>query len=126
MIVLATGASAPIDYWYEVVRRGVLALGFSILRFKGEAWMAAHLANPQEGLVRRAAHAAIEIDKRVALETGSPENAAREALAARLERRPASLELAGYQRLLLDRLWSDIETDPAARLEALAYPHEHN
>lgn len=106
------------------MRRGVLALGFSILRHGGETWMAAQLAGPQDGAVARAAHAAIEIDKMIGLEPGTAALAARAALVATLEAGPATRELAIYQGLLAERLWREIKDGPARRLEALAYPHE--
>ena len=116
--------SEPVDYWREVVRRGVLALGFSILRHGGETWMAAELAGPQDGAVARAAHAAVEVHKLVELEPDTAAFAARKALAAKLEAGPAARELTVYQGLLAERLWREVKDDPAKRLEALAHPYE--
>jgi hypothetical protein len=62
----------PVDYWREVVRRGVLALGFSIRHHQGETWMAAELVGPQDGMVARVAHAAMEMHKLIELEPGVP------------------------------------------------------
>ena len=114
----------PVDYWREVVRRGVRALGFSIQRHGGEAWMAAELAGPQEGMVARVANATIEIDKLVETEPGTAAFDARQALARTLENGAASQELAIYQGLLAERLWREIKDAPSQRLEALAYTHE--
>lgn len=114
----------PIDYWREVVRRGVLALGFSIARHGGEIWMQAELVGPQDGSVRRAAHAAIAIHKLVGLELGTAAQAARGALTHALETGSARRELAIYQGLLLERLWREVADAPAGRLQQLAYPHE--
>jgi hypothetical protein len=113
-----------IDYWREVVRRGVLALGFSIRRHQGETWMAAELVGPQDGMVSRVAHAAMEIHKLIELEPGTAAYAARLGLAAQLETGPAARELAIYQGLLIERLWREIREDPAGRLQAIAHPHE--
>lgn len=86
--------------------------------------MAAELVEPQDGMVARVAHAAIEIHKLVDLEPGTAAHAARQALIAQLEIGPAARELAIYHGLLAERLWRDIRDDPARRLQALAYPHE--
>lgn len=118
------GSEGPIDYWREVARRGVMALGFSIARHSGETWMMAELVAPQEGSVRRAAHAAMEIHQLIAMESSSAAWAAREALSASLEMGPAARELAIYQGLLLERLWREIKDAPAARLSQLTYPYE--
>ncbi len=114
----------PVDYWREAVRRGVLALGFSLKRHRGEAWMAAELVAPQDGMVARAAHAAMEIHKIIDLEPGTAANAARQALAAQLKTGPAARELAIYQGLLAERLWREIQDEPGLRLQAIAHPHE--
>jgi hypothetical protein len=114
----------PVDYWREVVRRGVLALGFAIRRHQGETWMAAELVGPQDGMVARVAHAAMEIHKLIDLEPGTAAHAARLALLAQLETGPAARELAIYQGLLAERLWREIQDAPAQRLQAIAHPHE--
>lgn len=114
---------APIDYWRAVARRGVMAVGFSVWRFAGETWLGARILAPQTGLVRRAAYAAIEIDKAIALETG-PDEVVRLALAHALEAGPAPVQQAAYQALLVERLWRAIAACPAQRLAALAAPHE--
>jgi hypothetical protein len=102
----------------------VLALGFSIQRHHGQTWMAAELVGPQDGMVARVAHAAIEVHKRVELEPATAASAARQALLAHLQTGPAARELAIYQGLLAERLWREIQEDPARRLQALAHPHE--
>ncbi len=114
---------APIDYWRAIARRGVMAVGFSVWRFAGETWLGAKIATPQAGLVQRAAHAALEIDKAIALEDGA-DGAVRQALAQALETGPAPAQQAAYQALLIERLWRAIEACPAQRLAALAAPHE--
>lgn len=124
MMSQIAGSDGPIDYWREVARRGVMALGFSITRYCGETWMMAELVAPQEGSVRRAAHAAIEIHKLIATESGSAALAARETLSASLEKGSAARELAIYQGLLFERLWREIMDAPPARLAQLTYPHE--
>ena len=86
--------------------------------------MAAELAGPQDGMVARVAHAAIEVHKLVELEPGTAVHAARRALVAHLETGAAAQELAMYQGLLAERLWREIQDDPALRLQALAHPHE--
>lgn len=121
----ARSSDDPIDYWREAARRGVMALGFT--RFDqagGQVGIRAELIAPQEGWTRRSAHAAIEVHKLIALEPATAAFAAREALARELGRGPAIRALAIYQGLLLERLWREIATAPAATLEALAYPHE--
>lgn len=60
-----------IDYWREIARRGVVAVGFTRRSFGGETWMVAELVAPQQGMVQRAAQAVLEIDKALALATGS-------------------------------------------------------
>jgi hypothetical protein len=114
----------PVDYWREVVRRGVLALGFSIRRHQGETWMIAELVGPQDGMVARAAHAAMEVHKLIELEPDTAASAARRALIDQLEVGPATRALTIYQGLLAERLWRDIKDDPAQRLQAIAHPHE--
>ena len=114
---------APIDYWRAIARRGVLALRFKVWRFAGETWMGATAADAPEGLVRRAAHAAIELDKTIALETG-PDEAVRQALADALDHGAAPRQTSAYQALLIARLWEAIQDAPAERLAALAAPHE--
>ena len=114
---------APIDYWRAIARRGVMALRFTVWRFAGETWLGAEAQGAPEGLVRRAAHAALEIDKAIALESG-PDEAARQAFAQALAQGPAPRQAAAYQALLVERLCQEIEPDPAQRLAALAAPHE--
>lgn len=116
--------SEPIDYWKEVVRRGVLAVGYSLQRTVGEPILAAELAQPQEGLKLRAAYAAIEMHKLASAETGTLLHAAQRRLAAALATSPATTELATYQSLLTERLWAEVSADPPRGLERLAYPHE--
>lgn len=118
----AACASEPVSFWREVARRGVMALGYSA--FDHGRGVAAELISPLDGWLRRAAHAAIEVHKLVLAEPGTPAFIARQALGARLGLGPAIAELAAYQAALLDRLWREIESAPAERLEALAYPHE--
>ncbi|CAN5527005.1 hypothetical protein BH10PSE3_BH10PSE3_26700 [soil metagenome] len=86
--------------------------------------MAAELVGPQDGMVARVAHAAMEMHKLIELEPGSAASTARAALINQLETGPAARELALYQGLLAERLWREIKDDPARRLETLAYPHE--
>ncbi|PVM90647.1 hypothetical protein [Caulobacter endophyticus] len=116
--------SDPIDYWKDVVRRGVLAVGYSLQRTIGEPILAAELAQPQEGLKLRAAYAAIEMHKLASAETGTALHVAQRRLAAALASSPAAAELAAYQGLLIERLWVEVAVDPAQGLERLAYPHE--
>ncbi|MBO9547286.1 hypothetical protein [Caulobacter sp.] len=114
---------APIDYWRAIARRGVLALRFKVGRFAGETWMGAAASGAPEGLVRRAAHAAIALDKTIALETSADE-AVRRALADALEHGSAPRQASAYQAVLIARLWGAIQDAPAQRLAALAAPHE--
>lgn len=114
----------PIDYWREVARRGVVALGFSMARAWGEPAMIAELVAPQDGQVQRAAHVAIELHKQIGRETGTLAHAAQSALATGLESGSSARELSQYQALLLERLWHEIEAAPAQTLERLSYPHE--
>lgn len=116
---------AVIDYWREVARRGVAAVGFTVRRFAGEAWMVAELAGPRSGMVRRAALAVLEIDKTIAAETGSRAWMLRFALAQRLETAAAVRQLAAYQAALAERLQAEIQADPAMVLARLAAPHEN-
>lgn len=116
--------SDPIDYWKEVVRRGVLAVGYCLQRTVGEPILAAELAQPQEGLKLRAAYAAIEMHKLASTETGTMLHAAQRRLSAALASGPAAAELAAYQGLLIERLWAEVAADPPRGLECLAYPHE--
>lgn len=116
--------SEPIDYWREIVRRGVLAVGYSLQRTVGEPILAAELVQPQEGLMLRAAYAAIEMHKLAGVEAGTLVHAARRRLAAALEVSSAARELAAYQDLLTACLWAEVADDPPRRLESLAYPHE--
>ncbi len=114
------GGEEPIDYWREVVRRGVMALGFAL---QGQAEITAELIAPQEGPVQRAAYAALEMHKLIGLESGTAVHAARDALARELVRGPASRELAIYQGLLIERLWREVQPLPGPGLSGLAYPH---
>lgn len=115
---------AVVDYWREIVRRGVAAVGFTCRRFGGETWMVAELVAPQRGMVQRATQAVLEIDKALALETGSQAWSLRRALADHLETGAAADDLAAYQEVLAERLYSEIQDDPAAALARLAAPHE--
>lgn len=99
-----------------MVRRGVTALAFQILRHRGEAWMAAQLVAPQEGLDQCATHVADH--KHVALE---PNTAVLAAQGAGAEG-GAELELTIYQAAATERLLREVEPDPARRLESLAQP----
>jgi hypothetical protein len=115
----------PIDYWDEVCWRGVQALGFSLKRQGHDrVWMAAELADDDAGPVRRAAYAAIELHKLVGLERGTALRHAYDLLLSLLEAGPARDEVHAYQAELARRLRSDISSDPARALEALAHPHE--
>lgn len=124
ILPLANASDEPIAFWPAVVRKGVLAVGFVPFGYGSDAEIIAELCAPQSGWVRRAAHAAIEVHKLIAAEPGTPAFEARRALGARIGLDPAVEELATYQALLVERLWTEIEACPAERLGALAYPHE--
>ncbi|PVM83404.1 hypothetical protein [Caulobacter endophyticus] len=113
-----------VDYWLEIARRGVAALRFVVQRHGGETWMAAELASPRTGMVLRAAHAALEIDKVAASDSGSPIWLLRFALSQRLAVAAGPPELAAYQAALADRLHQEIRTAPALALARLADPHD--
>lgn len=120
----AQAGDGVVDYWRAAATRGVMALGFSRFEHGGGADMLAEPTGALEGWTRRAAHAAIEVHKLVAAEPGMAAHAARHALLEELGRGPAIRALAVYQGLLVERLWREINEEPAQRLEALAYPHE--
>lgn len=113
-----------VDYWHEVARRGVLSLRFIMQDFSGEAWMAAELSGPRSGMVLRSALAALEIDKAIAAENGSPAWLLRSALFHNLQAGSASQDLAAYQDVLIKHLHESIEAGPAEALTRLAAPHE--
>lgn len=113
-------------FWSEAIHAGVRALGFSIEDVAGEPRMIARIADDDvHGPVRRAAAAAIEVDKDVAAETKlTLMTQARTALMVKLGTSAATVELDTYQRVLAIAVLKRVAPDPARRLEALADPYE--
>lgn len=113
-------------FWSEAIHAGVRALGFSIGQVAGEPWMIAEIARKGlPGPVRRAAAAAIAVDKEIAYQPKpSVIGQTRLALMKRLSQSPASVELENYQRVLAVAVLQRVAPDPARMLEALAEPHE--
>ena len=119
--------SHPDNLWRRAVRRGVDALGFSLVPLaRGETWMAAEVARTDlPPLAATAAAAAIGMDKDVALsETDTPIGRARAALKAAIGSAPHTDKVTHYLMLLDLALWSAVELNPQLLLEALAEPYE--
>lgn len=113
-------------FWSEAIHAGVKALGFSIVQAHGGPWMTAQVAREDApSAVRRAASAAIAVDKEIAYATKiTPTTQARTALMLRLSQSPAIVELENYQRLLAVAVLQRVAADPARLLKALAEPYE--
>lgn len=113
-------------FWSEAIHHGVRALGFSLREVTGGKWMAAEVAKDDlPAAVRRAASAAIEVDKEVAHSTKTTQVVlARALLMARLEESSAAVELENYQRLLAIEVLKRVAADPRGLLEALAEPYK--
>lgn len=86
--------------------------------------MAAELSAPRSGMVLRSALAALEIDKAIAAESGSPAWLLRYAFFHNLHAGSSSQDLAAYQGVLIKRLHEAIQAAPAEALTRLAAPHE--
>ncbi len=112
-------------FWSEAIHAGVRALGFSIGEVAGQPWMVAQIAQDSlPSAVRRAAAAAIEVDKEIAYQAKPTlQGQARTALMARLSQSSATVELANYQRILAIAIIQRVAADPAGLLEALAEPY---
>lgn len=113
-------------FWSEAIHAGVRALGFELGEMAGEPWMFATIANDDvPGPVRRAAAAAIEVDKEIAHQAKlTLMTQARAALMSRLGSSPATVELENYQRVLAVAVLQRVAADPARMLEALAEAYE--
>jgi len=113
-------------FWSEAIQHGVRALGFAIQEVAGSPWMAAQVAKDDvPAPVRRAAAAAIAVDREIAYQTRiTPASMARTALMLRLGRSAATVELENYQRLLAVAVLQRVAADPPGLLEALAKPYE--
>jgi hypothetical protein len=113
-------------FWSEAIQAGVKALGFSIGEVAGAPWMAAAIARDDApAAVRRAAAAAVAVDKEIAYAVKTtPTTQARTALMLRLSQSAAIVELENYQRLLAVAVLQRVAADPARMLEALAEPYE--
>lgn len=115
------------DGWRATILQGVEALAFSLVPLSaGEVWMTAELARTDlPPTVMTAAAAAMGMDKDVALrEDETPIGAARAALKSAIGISPAAEQLASYQVLLAEALWSSVAYDPQLALEAMAEPYE--
>ena len=115
------------ELWREAVRRGVEALGFRLVPLTaGEIWMAAELIQTElPPAVMTAAAAAIGMDKNIALQDDeTPIARARAEVKAAIGISPATAQLARYQALLADALWTSVAYDPQLALEAMAEPYE--
>jgi hypothetical protein len=113
-------------FWSQAIQQGVRALGFSLHEAGGGQWMTAEVANDElPSAVRRAASAAIEVDKEVAHSNKSSQIVmARALLMAKLEESAAINELRDYQALLAVELLRRVAADPPTLLAALAEPYE--
>lgn len=113
-------------FWSEAIHAGVRALGFELGEVAGEPWMIARIAQEDvPGPVRRAAAAAIEVDKEIANQAKPTViGQTRAALMKRLGQSPAAVELENYQRVLAVAVMQRVAPDPARLLEALAEPYE--
>jgi len=113
-------------FWSEAIQAGVRALGFSLQDLSDGPWMSAAIAKDDiPAPVRRAAAAAIAIDKEIAYATKTtPTSQARTALMLRIARSSAAVELETYQRLLAVAVLQRVAANPAGLLEALAEPYE--
>jgi hypothetical protein len=113
-------------FWSEAIWAGVRALGFSLQQVAGKPWMAAEIAMDEiPSAVRRAAAAAIAVDKEIAYQIRpNAVTIARAALMTRLTVSPAAWELENYQSLLAITVLKRVAPDPAGLLEALAEPYE--
>lgn len=113
-------------FWSEAIHAGVRALGFELGEVAGKPWMIARIAHEDiPGPVRRAAAAAIEVDKAIAYQNKvTLMTQARAALMSRLSTSPATVELENYQRVLAVAVLQRVALDPARMLEALAEPYE--
>jgi hypothetical protein len=109
----------PLDYWAEVIRRGVDAVEFSLRQFCGDAWIVATVKASTSGPVLLAAHAAIDIHKQVRLEAGTALRAARDGLVIALEAGLAREQLQAYRTELAARLWREMASDPRRTLVRL-------
>lgn len=113
-------------FWSEAIGLGVRALRFSVGEMAGSPWMDAQIADQDIApAVRRAAFAAIAVDKDIAYSLKmTPVSIARSALMVRRSSALATVELAHYQRLLAVEVLKRVASNPAALLEALAEPYE--
>lgn len=109
----------PLDYWAEIIRRGVNAVEFSLRQFCGDAWIVATIKAAPSGPVLLAAQAAIEIHKQVRLETSTALRAARDGLVIALEAGLAREQLQAYRTELATHLWREIASDPHRNLVRL-------
>lgn len=108
-----------IDYWRTVTRRGVMALGFCVLRTTDGPHLVAELSGPLDGWTRRAALAAIDIHDNVQGTRDLALIAAHAVLIMALERTPAVAALEAYQDLLTEAVWRAVQDDPPRRIEIL-------
>ncbi|AYV48550.1 hypothetical protein CFHF_20015 [Caulobacter flavus] len=115
---------APVDYWPQVVRQGVLALGFSVHRGFGAPILSADFIGPLEGWTRRAAQAALAMHKEAELSDDEQLVQARLRLLAALEQSAAADELAAYQDRLARAVWAAVRQDPPRRIEALGHAED--
>lgn len=113
-----------VDYWREVARLGVMALGFSIGRAFGAPVLSAEFVEPLDGWTRRAAKAALALHKEAQLSQDAGLVAAHDALLEALESSAAVAELAAYQTRLAKTLWTLIQEDPPRLIEALGYSED--
>ncbi len=113
-------------FWSQAIQQGVRAVGFSLREAGGGQWMAAEVAQDElPPAVRRAANAAIEIDKEIAHSNKTNQIVmARALLMAKLEESAAINELRDYQALLAVELLRRVAADPPVMLAALAEPYE--
>ncbi len=105
------------ELWRENIRNGVEALGFHVLRLKGERPML--VAEVGQGRlapsVLRSAYAALELHKLVGFDPSLQDlEPAHAALLNAVEHHPASAEMSDYQTILAAALWRRVASDPPA------------
>lgn len=112
-------------FWSAAIQQGVRALGFTTREIAGSPWMVAEIVREDAPAgVRRAAAAAIAVDKEIAHQTKTTTaSQARTALMLRLGKASAAVEMENYQRLLIVAVLQRVAADPPGLLEALAEPY---
>ncbi len=114
------------ELWRENIRNGVEALGFHVLRRKGEPPLL--VAEVGQGRIApnvvRSAYAAIETHKLVGFDPLFRDlERPHAALLDVIEHHPAIDQLATYQTALADALWRRVSSNPEDLIAELASPH---